>query len=268
MSKSAARLRRVKVAESEAKPSPKEKFMASVTEIETAKAFTPKFEPKTQNQKLALAYLREGRECVFLTGSAGVGKSMIAAFWAASQLKQKKVEQIVLLRPNVHNGKSIGSLPGTESEKLAPFFVQTMQHLKKFLGGAYLQYCVEKEVIVTRAFEYVRGQSWENTIVIAEEVQNLDFGEFETLLTRVGEGTQLICTGDTRQVNKGFVTGMDSTAKMITDAVANEVAFLDDEDLDVLEDSVGVVHFTPEDIIRSGFCKAIVKLYYFKESNY
>lgn len=237
----------------------REKF--SDTETQPA---VPRFEAKTDNQKLALAYLRAGKSVVSLEGSAGVGKSIIAAYWAATQLKQKKIEKIILVRPNVHNGKSLGSVPGSEAEKLAPFLVQTMAHLERFLGGAFLKYCIEKEIIVARAFEYVRGQSWENCIVIAEEVQGLSSEEFETLLTRVGENAQLICTGDTRQVNKGFVSGMASTFAMIEDAIKNEYDYLDDEDLNSLEDSVGIVHFTPDDILRSGFCKAMVKLYYHK----
>jgi len=225
----------------------------------------PKFEAKTQNQKLALAYLREGKQVVALIGSAGVGKSLIAAYWAATLLKQKKIEQVVLIRPNVLNGRTIGLLSGNESEKLAPFFVQTMEHLRGFLGGAYLEYCKNKEIIVTRAFEYIRGQSFENTLVILEEGQGLDNDEYETLLTRVGTGCQLIITGDTRQVNKGQTSGMDSTFDMIANAVRSEYDYLDDEDLNSLEDSVGVVHFTPNDILRSGFCKALVKLYFHKK---
>lgn len=263
MSKSARRhVRATRGSKIEQGVSPTHKPKFDVAQESNPTQAVPKFDAKTQNQKLALAYLREGRTVVALSGSAGVGKSMIAAFWAAHQLKQKKIEQIVLLRPNVHNGKSIGLIPGTEAEKLLPFFVQTLDHLGKFLGKAYLNYALEKEIIVTRAFEYVRGQSWENTIVIAEEVQGLEPEQFETLLTRVGEGCQLICTGDTRQINKGFNSGMDKTFKMIEDALESQPEYLDNTDLDVLEDSFGIVHFTPDDILRSGFCRAIVKIYY------
>ncbi len=235
------------------------------TKFEETSQSIPKFEAKTQNQKLALAYLREGRQVVNLQGAAGAGKSMIAAYWAATQLKNKKIDSVILIRPNVHNGKSLGSVPGTEAEKLASFFIQTMSHLENFLGGAMFKYCIDKSIITTRAFEYCRGQSWENCIVIAEEVQGLTSDEFETLLTRVGEGCQLITTGDTRQINKGFTSGMDSTFKMIEDAVENQPNYLDDADLDVLEDAVGIVHFTTADILRSGFCRAMVKLYYNKQ---
>ena len=223
----------------------------------------PRFDAKNANQKLAISYLREGRQVVSLQGSPGTGKSMIAAYWAALQLKSKKIDQIILLRPNVLNGNTIGLLSGNEAEKLAPFFVQLVEHLKKFLGAGYYQYCVEKGVIVTRAFEYIRGQSFERAIVIADEVQGLNFEEFETLLTRVGEDSQLIMTGDSRQVNRGFISGMDSTFKMLEEAVVNAPRFLDEDDLDVLEDAVGIVRFTPDDILRSGFVKAITKLYYF-----
>jgi phosphate starvation-inducible PhoH-like protein len=260
MSKSASRFTRKSKIDKEVPPVHKDKFQ----EETASQPVVPKFEAKTQNQKLALAYLREGKTVVSLQGSAGVGKSILAAFWASTQLKQKKVEEIILIRPNILNGKTIGLLSGDEKQKLEPFMAQTMAHFKKFLGTAYLTYCVNKGIIQTRAFEYVRGRSFENCIVIVEEAQGLTPEEYETLLTRVGEGTQLILTGDSRQINKGFNTGMDVTFKMIEDAVQNEYDFLDDEDLDCLNDSVGVVHFTPDDILRSGFCRAIVKLYYYK----
>lgn len=263
MSKSASRYSRKNKIAQELPPVHKEKFQ----EETASQPVVPKFEAKTQNQKLALAYLREGRTVVSLQGSAGVGKSILAAFWASTQLKQKKIEEVVIIRPNVLNGKSLGSLPGSESEKLEPFMAQTMAHFKKFLGAAYLTYCTNKEIIQTRAFEYIRGRSFENCIVIVEEAQGLSADEYETLLTRIGEGTQLILTGDSRQINKGFNTGMDSTFKMIEDAVEQEYEYLNDGDLDCLNDSVGVVHFTPEDILRSGFCRAIVKLYYYKKEN-
>ena len=101
-------------------------------------AYTIKFEAANANQKLALAHLRAGKQVVALIGSAGVGKSMLAAYWAASQYKAKQISEIILLRPNVLNGKTIGLLTGNEDDKLAPpFFVQTKTHLAKFLGRCY-----------------------------------------------------------------------------------------------------------------------------------
>lgn len=260
MSKSAKRFTRKYKIEAEEAPTRREKFTT-----EEAQPKVSKFTPATDNQKLALAYLRQGRQVVGLFGSAGVGKSLLAAYWASEQLRQKQVEQIILLRPNVHCGKSIGMLTGDENEKLAPFFVQTINHLKRFLGNAYVTFAQDKGIIQTRAFEYIRGMSFENTIVIAEEVQTLTDEEFETLLTRIGEGCQMILTGDNRQVNRGQESGLDNTFKMIEDAVVNQPHYLDDEDLDSLEDNFGIVRFTPEDIVRSGVVKALVKLYYFNK---
>lgn len=227
-------------------------------------AYTIKFEAANANQKLALAHLRAGKQVVALIGSAGVGKSMLAAYWAASQYKAKQISEIILLRPNVLNGRTIGLLTGNEDDKLAPFFVQTKTHLAKFLGDATLKYCENKGVIKTKAFEYIRGYSFENALVIVEEGQGLTFDEFETLLTRIGEGSQLIITGDTRQVNKGFDSGMAATFEMIAKAADGEYnGVLAFDDILALKNSVGVVKFTPDDIVRSGFCKAMAKLYFY-----
>lgn len=243
----------------------KDKFDAPVTEEITSQPQMPKFEAASQNQKLALAYLREGRQVVGMFGSAGTGKSLVAAYWASQLLKQKKVDKIILLRPNVHCGKSIGLLTGNEDEKLAPFFVQTIQHLKRFMGNAFVTYCQNKDIIQTKAFEFIRGMSFENTVVIAEEVQTLTDEEFETLLTRIGTGCQMIMTGDSRQVNRGQESGLNSTFAMIEKAVEQQPDYLDEADLDALEDNFGIVRFTPDDIVRSGVVRALVKLYYYKK---
>ena len=125
------------------KPPVKEKF--AVKEETFENQVIPKFVPANDNQKLAVSMLREGKNVIVLRGSAGTGKSMIAAWWAASLLKEKKTEKIWLLRPAVAVGKSIGLLKGTEEEKLMPYFIQTISHLENFMGSGFLSYSLEKK---------------------------------------------------------------------------------------------------------------------------
>lgn len=245
------------------KPSPKEKFLKSVEEIETChQQAVPKFEAANTNQKLALAMLKEGRNVVFLTGSAGVGKSMIAAYHAACQLKSKKVDKVFLVRPAVSVGKSIGLIPGDISDKLHPYFAQTLAHLEKFMGSGFLNYCLEKNTVELKPAEYLRGMSFEHCIVVAEECQNFTTEDFEMLLTRLGKGCTLILTGDEKQNDLKGNSGLAKTIEQIKNVIATCPHYMLDEDLEALNDLVGIVHFTPEDVVRSGLTRSFVKLYY------
>lgn len=255
--------RKARVVAEDVKPL-KEKFL-QVARSEDIQPILPKFEPKTQNQRLALSYLKEGRLVTFLRGSAGTGKSMTAVYHAASQLKAKKVEKVYLIRPAVSTGKSLGALPGTLEEKLAPYFAQTVSHFNTFMGKGYTGYCLRTGVIEMKAVEYLRGASLENCIVIFEETQNFSEEEMEMVLTRLGENAQFIFTGDERQNDLRGKSGLSLTIEMLQKAIESEAGYLDDDDLDILEDGIGIVTFTPDDVVRSGLTKAFVKIYYNRE---
>jgi len=222
----------------------------------------PKLEPKNQNQKTALGYLTSGTPVVFLTGSAGTGKSMLAAYRAASLLRSKKINKVYLVRPAVAVGKSIGLLPGEVKEKLAPYFAQTLVHLEKFLGKGYLTYCLEKGVIEMKPVEYLRGMSFEDCMVIAEEVQNFTAEEMEMMLTRIGENCTIVFTGDTKQHDLKGVSGLQKTIDLLHRILQGHPEYMSHDDMDELDDGVGIVQFKPEDVVRSGLTKAFVKLYY------
>lgn len=216
---------------------------------------------KTQNQKTALGYLNKGTPAVFLTGSAGTGKSLLAAHRAATQINAKKIKKVFLVRPAVSVGKSVGMLPGEIEEKLGPYFAQTIEHLRKFLGP-HLQYLLEKKDIEMKPVEYLRGMSFENCIVIAEEVQNFTSDEMEMMLTRIGDNCQIIFTGDTKQHDLKGESGLDVTVKLLDRILQTHPEYMTREDMDLLDDGIGVVRFTPEDVVRSGLTRAFVKLFY------
>lgn len=222
----------------------------------------PKLEPKNQNQKTALAYLTSGTPVVFLTGSAGTGKSMLAAYRTATALRSKQINKVYLVRPAVAVGKSVGMLPGDIKEKLAPYFAQTMDHLTKFLGKGPMTYYLEKEVIEMKPVEYLRGMSFEDCIVIAEEVQNFTAEEMEMMLTRLGENCQIIFTGDTKQHDLQGISGLQKTIDLLHKILQGHPEYMTHEDMDELDEGVGIVQFKPADVVRSGLTRAFVKLYY------
>lgn len=255
--------RKAKIEAEIPKPSPREKFMKSSDEVEVMRAApVPKFVPATENQKLAVALLRKGVKILFLQGSAGTGKSMLAAWWAATLKKDKKVDKIYLVRPAVVTGKSVGLLPGTEQEKLQPFFVQTLIHLEKFMGHGFMNYCVEHGEIELKSGEYLRGRSFEDCVVLVEEAQGFTDSDLEMVLTRLGKNCTFIFTGDQKQHDLRGISGLKTTIDMINKVIEEQPDYLTDEDLNSLEDLIGVVQFMPEDCVRDGLTRAFVKVYY------
>lgn len=219
-------------------------------------------QPKTQNQRTAVQCLTEGYPVVILVGSAGTGKSMLAAWRASVLLQSKKIDKLYLVRPAVAVGKSIGLLPGEIKDKLAPYFAQTIAHLERFLGKGYVAYAIEKGVIEMKPVEYLRGMSFEDCTVICEEVQNFTSEEMEMMLTRLGENCTMIFTGDTKQHDLRGKSGLQSTIDLIERMLQGHPEYMSDTDLDELDDGVAIVHFSPEDVVRSGLTKAFVKMYY------
>jgi phosphate starvation-inducible PhoH-like protein len=223
----------------------------------------PYLNPKNERQEAALEALEADTPFVFLTGSAGTGKSMLAAYRAAKQYRAKKIKKILLVRPNVGAGKTIGLLPGEVEEKLQPHFRQTLTHLEKFLGSDVMEYCLDKKVIEMFPFEYIRGNSFEDCIVILEEVQNFTDEEMEAALTRLGEGCQMIFTGDTKQHDLDGESGLSATINLVNKTLEDDLTRLTDDDLDELESGIAVIHFRPEDVVRRGLTRAIVKMFYY-----
>jgi phosphate starvation-inducible PhoH-like protein len=213
-------------------------------------------------QEKLLQYLREGRQVVFAIGSAGTGKSFLAAYHGSELLRAKKIDKIFLVRANVSTGKSNGALPGTLEEKLLPFFKQTLEHLGKFMGKGFLGYCLTSKKVEMLSVEHIRGMSIENALVIVEESQNLTKEELEAILTRIGDGCQLVLTGDQKQNDLKGKSGLMETIGLIDKALGDEPDYLSDEDLHCMTKNIGVVTFTPEDVVRSGLCRAFVKMYY------
>lgn len=231
------------------------------TDIPVRPQVIARLEAKNQNQKTALGYLNTGTPVVFLTGSAGTGKSLLAAYRAATQINAKKIKKVFLVRPAVSVGKSVGMLPGEIEEKLGPYFAQTIEHMRKFLGP-HLQYLLEKKDIEMKPVEYLRGMSFENCIVILEESQNFTHEEMEMCLTRLGENCQLIFTGDEKQNDLKGKSGLNSTMVLVEKMLQTHPNYLSHEDVDELDAGFGIVRFTPEDVVRSGLTRALVKMYY------
>ncbi|MFM6943688.1 MAG: PhoH family protein [Bacteroidota bacterium] len=183
-------------------------------------------------------------EVIFGIGSAGTGKTYIAASYAAGELFHRRVDKIILTRPNVEVGRGLGFLPGTLEEKFAPYLDPFDSVFTKALGKGFYEYSLKSKAVEPRALGFMRGASFENAIILVDEAQNLTKAEFKMLLTRIGKNCKVILSGDPDQTDIGQDSGLLDAVRRL-------------EGLPGIE----VVRFMDEDIVRSKMCKQIIIAY-------
>ena len=190
-------------------------------------------------------YLRAIRsnDIVLGIGSAGTGKTHVAAAFAAGELFFRRTEKIILTRPNVETGRGLGFLPGTLEEKYAPYLLPFDSIFTKTLGKGFYECALKNKQIEPTPLGFLRGTTFENCIVLVDEAQNCTKEEMKMLLSRIGKNCKMIISGDTEQ--------SDIEYSGLADAVKR---------LDGIR-GIEVVRFTDADIVRSRICKQIIMAY-------
>ncbi len=176
-------------------------------------------------------------------GSAGTGKTFIAASYAASELFHRRVNKIILTRPNVETGRGLGFLPGTLEEKYAPYLLPFDNIFTKALGKGFYEYALKNKDIEPTPLGFLRGTTFENCIVLLDEAQNCTKEEMKMLLSRIGKNCKMIISGDTEQADIEY-SGLDDAINRL-------------EGISGIE----VIEFLDEDIVRSKMCKQIIMAY-------
>lgn len=181
----------------------------------------------------------------FGTGPAGTGKSYCAGALAAEALESGRIERIILTRPAVESGESLGFLPGDLDEKFSVYIDAFRDILNERLGAGTVDYCLRHGRIVAAPLAFMRGKTFNSkTFVILDEAQNTTPAQMKMFLTRIGEDCRVVINGD---VNQSDISGMNGLA----DAIER------------LSDLPGVyIHeFAREDIVRSGLVRHIIDRY-------
>lgn len=167
--------------------------------------FTPRsFKPKTPNQEEYVRTIVEN-EIIFCTGPAGSGKSACATGLACSYLRSKKVDRIIITRPIVESGESLGFLPGDLSEKVGPYMRPIQEELRNYFSYSELNALFnnttgqDNQRIEVIPFAYMRGLSFHNAFIIADECQNATESQLKMLITRLGWNSKLVINGDITQ---------------------------------------------------------------------
>ena len=183
-------------------------------------------EARNKEQTFALDLLMDPKvQVITLIGKAGSGKTLCAIAAGLEQVTEKstkntdpKYKKLVVSRPIQPMGKDIGFLPGTMQEKMTPWLAPIQDNLRFLLGDdkIALELYLDKGIIELEALTYIRGRSISNAFIIIDEAQNLTIHEVKTIITRVGEGTKIVLTGDIEQIDNAYT---DETSNGLAYAV-------------------------------------------------
>ena len=182
-------------------------------------------------------------DIIFGVGSAGTGKTYIAASYAASELFHRRTEKIILTRPNIETGRGLGFLPGTLEEKYAPYLDPFDNVFTKSLGKGFYEYALKSKNIEPRPLGFMRGATFDNAIVLVDEAQNASIPEMKMILSRIGKNTKMIFSGDSEQTDIEN-SGLDDAVRRLEGIPGIEI-----------------IRFLDEDIVRSKLCKQIIMAY-------
>ncbi len=170
------------------------------------------FSPLDDHQKEALKTIKDN-SVTFLHGCAGTGKTTLAAAYSLRGLFAGSVRKVVITRPYVCAGEQLGHLPGDLNDKFDPFFAPVKIIFEKFLVKTVLNKFFRNEQIVAYPVAFMRGVTFEDTVVIVDEAQNCTREQMHMILTRLGHNSKIICTGDEFQSdipeNNGLKNAID-----------------------------------------------------------
>ena len=201
--------------------------------------------PKTLNQQ-KLVYAVKDNDLVFALGPAGTGKTYISVALAVRALKNKLVKKIIITRPAVEAGETLGFLPGDLKEKLDPYLRPIYDALHDMIPSEKLKYYMENNIIEIAPLAYMRGRTLNNAFILLDEAQNTTPMQIKMFLTRMGPNSKVIITGDTSQIDlpKKQKSGLIEATKILRKVKG-----------------IGFVELTGKDVIRHKIVKDIIAAY-------
>ncbi|GAA6163390.1 PhoH family protein [Pelagimonas sp. KU-00592-HH] len=219
-----------------------EMFKGGPVEIKTRKKL---IEPRTDAQKAYVLSLFNN-ELAFGIGPAGTGKTYLAVAVAVAMFIEGHVDRIILSRPAVEAGEKLGYLPGDMKDKVDPYMQPLYDALNDFLPGKQLAKLIEEKRIEIAPLAFMRGRTLANAFVVLDEAQNATTMQMKMFLTRLGEGSRMVITGDRSQVDlpRGVPSGL-ADAERLLKSIPN----------------ISFNYFTAKDVVRHPLVAAIIEAY-------
>lgn len=201
--------------------------------------------PRTMNQK-RMVEASERSDIVFAIGPAGTGKTYTAVALAVRALKNKLVKKIILTRPAVEAGESLGFLPGDLKEKIDPYLRPLYDALDDMIPIEKLNYYMENRVIEVAPLAFMRGRTLDNAFIILDEAQNTTHSQLKMFLTRIGPSAKCLITGDLTQIDlpRNQESGLRRGISLLSEI-----------------DGIDVIYLSEHDVIRHKLVKQIVMAY-------
>jgi phosphate starvation-inducible PhoH-like protein len=219
-----------------------EMFGKGRVEIKTRKKLV---EPRTDAQK-AYVHSLMNHELAFGIGPAGTGKTYLAVAVGVNKLINGDVDKIILSRPAVEAGEKLGYLPGDMKDKVDPYMQPLYDALNDFLPGKQLARMIEEKTIEIAPLAFMRGRTLANAFVVLDEAQNATTMQMKMFLTRLGEGSRMVITGDRSQVDlpRGVMSGLADAERLLKPI-----------------DGISFNYFTSKDVVRHPLVAAIIEAY-------
>ncbi len=201
--------------------------------------------PKTLGQRRYIEQVRS-KDLTFCIGPAGTGKTYLAVTMAVKALRNEEINKIILTRPAVEAGESLGFLPGDLKDKVDPYLRPLYDALFDILGSERFQRYTERGMIEVAPLAYMRGRTLNNSFIILDEAQNTTREQMKMFLTRIGLGSKAIVTGDITQIDlpRGKYSGLKHVEKVLKDI-----------------DGIGFAYLTGKDVVRHRLVQKIVNAY-------
>ena len=204
--------------------------------------------PKNLSQETYLLKLNDPQKMIiFAIGPAGTGKTMLAVQWAIDQLKYGHADKIIITRPAVSVDEDHGFLPGTLQEKMEPWTKPIMDVFAENYSVREIENFVKEGVIETSPLAYMRGRTFKNAVIIADEMQNATPSQMKMLLTRLGVGSRMVVTGDLQQADRPSNHGLLEFLGLFNNFHNHRY--------------VDLCHFTAEDVERHEAVKEVLAIY-------
>ncbi len=202
-------------------------------------------QPRTDGQKEYLDAIRD-HEMTFAIGPAGTGKTYLAMAAAVSALLSKRVERLVLTRPAVEAGESLGFLPGDLEQKVNPYLRPLYDALYSMVDLDRVRRFIDHQRIEVAPLAYMRGRSLDHAFVILDEAQNTTTDQMLMFITRLGQGSRAVITGDVTQIDlpRGSISGLVEGVRILGRV-----------------EGIGVVNLSKRDVVRNPIVQRIVDAY-------
>ena len=210
---------------------------------------TSEIKPKNKNQEIYVSYLNDlSRTYVFATGPAGTGKTLLAVEKGIEFFNKKIIDKIVITRPAVSVDEEHGFLPGSLEEKMDPWVRPILDVFKEHFSKEHIDYLLKAEKLEIAPLAYMRGRTFKYSWIVADEMQNATQSQMKLLLTRLGEKSKVVVTGDLQQHDQRKQNGLSDFLQKYKNS-EEESSY------------IRLIEFTNEDIERHPSIKEILSLY-------